>query len=223
MLRARHHGRIVIDAVVPDYFARFPKPCVGGWAAARSTLRRPAKYFPGMPRKSFPVLNSGTVRERSLGEIWRRSPAFNAFRGDRLDAGALPILCAPGAGFRRLPLPGLPDRRRCARRRSGLPPLATTRLGGSIGGDARDHGLQLSDYLKFARLRTARMAPCLACHGEKGYSEHPAVPSLGGQPAPYLLIQLYLFCENQRSSSFYRRDDHMIQIYVGNDERVYRR
>ena len=55
------------------------------------------------------------------------------------------------------------------------------------------------------------MAPCLACHGEKGYSEHPAVPSLGGQPAPYLLIQLYLFRENQRSS-LYRRDDHMIQI-----------
>jgi cytochrome c553 len=56
-----------------------------------------------------------------------------------------------------------------------------------------------------------RVAPCLACHGEKGYSEHPAVPSLGGQPAPYLLIQLYLFRENQRSS-LYRRDDQMIQI-----------
>src|SRR5271169_363026 len=30
-LRHRHHGKIVIDAVVPDYYARFPKPCVGGW------------------------------------------------------------------------------------------------------------------------------------------------------------------------------------------------
>src|SRR6185295_17932871 len=56
-----------------------------------------------------------------------------------------------------------------------------------------------------------RVAPCLACHGEKGYSEHPAVPSLGGQPAPYLLIQLYLFRENQRSA-LYRRDDQMIQV-----------
>ena len=27
-LRRRHHGKIVIDAVVPDYYARFPKPCV---------------------------------------------------------------------------------------------------------------------------------------------------------------------------------------------------
>src|SRR6185295_6792677 len=56
-----------------------------------------------------------------------------------------------------------------------------------------------------------RAAPCLACHGEKGYSDHPVVPSLGGQPALYLLIQLYLFRENQRAS-LYRKDDHMIQI-----------
>jgi cytochrome c553 len=43
-----------------------------------------------------------------------------------------------------------------------------------------------------------RMAPCLACHGEKGQSENPEVPSLGAQPAPYTLIQLYLFREKQR-------------------------
>jgi cytochrome c553 len=56
-----------------------------------------------------------------------------------------------------------------------------------------------------------RVAPCLACHGEKGYSEHPVVPSLGGQPAPYILIQLYLFRENQRSS-LYLKDDQMIEV-----------
>jgi cytochrome c553 len=43
-----------------------------------------------------------------------------------------------------------------------------------------------------------RMEPCLACHGEKGKSENPEVPSLGAQPAPYSLIQLYLFREKQR-------------------------
>ena len=43
-----------------------------------------------------------------------------------------------------------------------------------------------------------RAAPCLACHGEKGQSESPEIPSLGGQTAPYLLIQLYLFREKQR-------------------------
>src|SRR5262245_19146717 len=56
-----------------------------------------------------------------------------------------------------------------------------------------------------------RVAPCLACHGEKGYSEQPVVPSLGGQPAPYLLIQLYLFRENQCAST-YRKGDHMVEI-----------
>jgi cytochrome c553 len=44
-----------------------------------------------------------------------------------------------------------------------------------------------------------RAAPCLACHGDKGVSETAEIPSLGGQPAPYLLIQLYLFREKQRT------------------------
>src|SRR2546425_4311353 len=44
----------------------------------------------------------------------------------------------------------------------------------------------------------ARVAACLACHGEKGQSENPEVPSLGAQPAFYLLIQLYMFRERQR-------------------------
>jgi cytochrome c553 len=44
-----------------------------------------------------------------------------------------------------------------------------------------------------------RVAPCVACHGERGASENPEVPSLGGQTAPYLLIQLYLFREKQRT------------------------
>ena len=56
-----------------------------------------------------------------------------------------------------------------------------------------------------------RVKPCLQCHGENGQSPHPVVPSLGGQPAPYLLIQLYLFRENQRAST-YLKDDQMIEI-----------
>ena len=43
-----------------------------------------------------------------------------------------------------------------------------------------------------------RAAVCLSCHGESGQSATPEVPSLGGQTAPYLLIQLYLFREKQR-------------------------
>src|SRR5215475_1508305 len=43
-----------------------------------------------------------------------------------------------------------------------------------------------------------RLAPCLACHGETGQSSNPEVPSLGAQPAPYVLIQLFLFRERMR-------------------------
>ena len=56
-----------------------------------------------------------------------------------------------------------------------------------------------------------RAVPCLACHGEKGQSENAEVPSLGGQPARYLLIQLYMFRERERASAS-RKDDPMIQV-----------
>jgi cytochrome c553 len=43
-----------------------------------------------------------------------------------------------------------------------------------------------------------RLAPCLACHGEKGQSTIPDVPSLGAQPAFYVTIQLLMFRERMR-------------------------
>ncbi|MBR1245676.1 c-type cytochrome [Bradyrhizobium sp. AUGA SZCCT0169] len=44
-----------------------------------------------------------------------------------------------------------------------------------------------------------RIAPCLACHGERGQSETENTPSLGAQQAPYTLIQLFMFREKLRS------------------------
>jgi cytochrome c553 len=44
-----------------------------------------------------------------------------------------------------------------------------------------------------------RVAPCLACHGEKGQSENENTPSLGAQQAPYTLIQLFMFREKLRT------------------------
>jgi cytochrome c553 len=43
-----------------------------------------------------------------------------------------------------------------------------------------------------------RIAPCLACHGENGQSQTENTPSLGGQQAPYTLIQLFMFRERLR-------------------------
>ena len=45
-----------------------------------------------------------------------------------------------------------------------------------------------------------RVAPCLACHGEKGQSGNENTPSLGEQQAPYALIQLYMFREKLRTN-----------------------
>jgi cytochrome c553 len=43
-----------------------------------------------------------------------------------------------------------------------------------------------------------RFATCQGCHGEKGRSEIEYTPSLGGQQAPYALIQLFMFREKLR-------------------------
>jgi cytochrome c553 len=45
-----------------------------------------------------------------------------------------------------------------------------------------------------------RIAPCLACHGERGQSQNENTPSLGGQQAPYALIQLYMFRDKLRTN-----------------------
>jgi len=44
-----------------------------------------------------------------------------------------------------------------------------------------------------------RAAPCLGCHGERGQSSIDVTPSLGGQNAPYVLIQLFMFREKLRA------------------------
>ena len=44
-----------------------------------------------------------------------------------------------------------------------------------------------------------RAAACFACHGEKGQSQTENTPSLGGQQAPYALIQLFMFREKLRT------------------------
>ena len=80
-LRARHHGEIVIDAVVPDYYARLPKPCVGGWGRRSLNVTPAGKVLPCHAAESIPDLEFWNVREHSLADIWKNSPAFNAFRG----------------------------------------------------------------------------------------------------------------------------------------------
>lgn len=80
-LRGKHRGRIVIDAVVPDYHARFPKPCVGGWGRRSLNITPSGRVLPCHAAESIPGLEFWNVCDHPLAEIWTSSPAFNAFRG----------------------------------------------------------------------------------------------------------------------------------------------
>jgi PqqA peptide cyclase len=80
-LRRAYHGRIVIDAVVPDYYARFPKPCVGGWGRRSLNVTPSGKVLPCHAAEMIPGLDFWRVQDHSLADIWANSPAFKAFRG----------------------------------------------------------------------------------------------------------------------------------------------
>ncbi len=67
--------------MVPDYYARLPKPCVGGWGRRSLNVTPAGKVLPCHAAESIPGLEFWSVREHSLADIWANSPAFNAFRG----------------------------------------------------------------------------------------------------------------------------------------------
>jgi pyrroloquinoline quinone biosynthesis protein E len=81
-LRATHRGKIVIDSVLPDYHARYPKPCMGGWGRRSLNVTPSGRVLPCHAAESIPGLEFWSVRDHSLVDIWRHSPAFNAFRGE---------------------------------------------------------------------------------------------------------------------------------------------
>lgn len=74
-------GRLVIDFVPPDYYSDFPKACMGGWGSTGLNVAPDGKVLPCHAADSIPHLSFESVRDRHLGEIWRESSAFNAYRG----------------------------------------------------------------------------------------------------------------------------------------------
>jgi cytochrome c553 len=77
---------------------------------------------------------------------------------------------------------------------------ATTLDGGSVYAIVVVITCVLLTAPALAQTFAEKWSTCLACHGEKGQSDTPEVPSLGGQPAPAMLIQLYLFREKRRQN-----------------------
>ena len=80
--RERLKGRMLIDYVAPDYYAgKYPKPCMGGWGRQIVVVTPSGQALPCHAAQTIPGLAFDNLREKSLGWIWRRSAAFNRFRG----------------------------------------------------------------------------------------------------------------------------------------------
>jgi pyrroloquinoline quinone biosynthesis protein E len=79
--RERLKGVLVIDYVVPDYYARRPKSCMGGWGRRFLNVSPSGKVLPCHAAETITAMEFDNVRQRSLADIWQNSSAFNRFRG----------------------------------------------------------------------------------------------------------------------------------------------
>ena len=79
--RERLKGVLTIDMVVPDYYAKRPKPCMGGWGKGFMNITPAGKVLPCHAAETIPDLKFDNVLDRPLLDIWLNSDAFNAFRG----------------------------------------------------------------------------------------------------------------------------------------------
>jgi pyrroloquinoline quinone biosynthesis protein E len=78
--RERLRGQMEIIYVIPDYYGRYPKPCMGGWARRQLTVVPNGDTLPCPTAHALP-LPRASVRDHSLAWIWQRSPLFQRFRG----------------------------------------------------------------------------------------------------------------------------------------------
>lgn len=79
--RERLKGTLVIDYVVPDYYARRPKSCMGGWGRRFLNVNPAGKVLPCHAAQTITGLEFDSVLERPLADIWADSEAFRRFRG----------------------------------------------------------------------------------------------------------------------------------------------
>ncbi len=75
-------GKIRIDSVVPDYYAKYPKACMGGWGRRLMLINPSGKVLPCHAAEVLPGLSFENVRENTLEWIWRESSSFQRFRGE---------------------------------------------------------------------------------------------------------------------------------------------
>jgi pyrroloquinoline quinone biosynthesis protein E len=79
--RLRLKGILNIDCVVPDYYAKYPKPCMCGWGNEFLAVTPTGVVLPCHAAQTIPTLEFDNVKDRPLAEIWWQGSAFQAFRG----------------------------------------------------------------------------------------------------------------------------------------------
>jgi pyrroloquinoline quinone biosynthesis protein E len=78
----RLRGKVRIDSVIPDYHARFPKACMGGWGRQLMLIDPAGRALPCHAAGVIPGMRFDNVREHTLDWIWQSSEAFRKFRGE---------------------------------------------------------------------------------------------------------------------------------------------
>ncbi len=78
----RLRGKLKIEYVVPDYYAKFPKACMGGWGRKLILIAPNGDALPCHSARIIPGRHFANAAQQSLREIWENSEAFQKFRGE---------------------------------------------------------------------------------------------------------------------------------------------
>jgi len=78
----RLRGKIRVEYVVPDYHAKYPKPCMGGWGRKVMLITPSGDALPCHAATVIPGLRFENVKEELWRGIWEASDAFQKFRGE---------------------------------------------------------------------------------------------------------------------------------------------
>ena len=152
--RERLKGVLTIDMVVPDYYAKRPKPCMGGWGKGFMNITPAGKV---LPCHAAETIRRSRIRQCPGADAARHLAQLRGVQRlprHRLDERAVPVLRLQGYRFRRLPLPGHGHHRRRPQHRPGLRALALSRRDGGAcprGSRAAAAALHLSQSAQRGR------------------------------------------------------------------------
>jgi PqqA peptide cyclase len=79
---ARLRGNVRVEYVVPDYYAKYPKACMGGWGRKLMLITPGGDVLPCHAAQIIPGLHFANVKNQPLRDIWDSSEAFQKFRGE---------------------------------------------------------------------------------------------------------------------------------------------